>query len=132
MPSHSCPAGTCPRKINPASVAIIGCTLMNTPKNRAGTCRSATRSIAYGTAEASTPAVTAYSRNRGSAVSATDTVTGRKPAAQTRVAVAVPVRPGIRAPTRRFSRMYAAQPPAASRPQPMPIRSLDAPGSTIR
>jgi hypothetical protein len=44
----------------PTSAARTEWTLMNTPKERAGTNRSATRSPAYGTTDASRPAATAY------------------------------------------------------------------------
>ena len=43
----------------PASAASTGWTLMKTPKNRAGTKRSAIRSAAYGTTDAQHPGRTA-------------------------------------------------------------------------
>jgi len=48
-----------PRTMRPVSAAKTGLTLMNTPKNLAGTRRSASRSAVIGTAEHSTPAVAA-------------------------------------------------------------------------
>jgi hypothetical protein len=48
-----------PRTMRPVSAANTGLTLMNTPKNLAGTRRSASRSAVIGTAEHKTPAVAA-------------------------------------------------------------------------
>jgi hypothetical protein len=45
--------------MRPVSAAKTGLTLMNTPKNLAGTRRSASRSAVIGTAEHRTPAVAA-------------------------------------------------------------------------
>ena len=49
--------GDWPRTTRPVSAANTGLTLMKTPKNPAGTRRSASRSATIGTAEHSTPAV---------------------------------------------------------------------------
>ena len=48
-----------PRTMRPVSAANTGLTLMKTPKNLAGTRRSASRSAVIGTAEHKTPAVAA-------------------------------------------------------------------------
>jgi hypothetical protein len=59
IPSHSWPDSHWPRMSIPARAANTGWTLENVPKNCAGRYRSAVRSAAYGTAEDSTPAITA-------------------------------------------------------------------------
>jgi hypothetical protein len=57
--SQSAQPSRWPRTIRPASAAIAGLTLMNTPYTLAGTTRSARRSATIGTAEHSTPATPA-------------------------------------------------------------------------
>ena len=95
---------------------------MKTPKNLAGTRRSASRSATIGTAEHSSPAVGA----RPSAVTVTGWLasaqipTGMYSSADTPAAAAGPRDPGSRAPTARFTRMYPAQQAAASRARKMP------------
>jgi hypothetical protein len=56
---QSAAASDWPRTTRPVSAANTGLTLMNTPKNLAGTRRSASRSATIGTAEHSRPAVAA-------------------------------------------------------------------------
>jgi hypothetical protein len=57
--SQSVNPSDCPRTISPVSAANTGLTLMNTPKNLAGTRRSASMSATIGIAEHKTPAVAA-------------------------------------------------------------------------
>ena len=59
MASQSAGASDWPRTTRPVSAAKTGLTLMNTPKNLAGTRRRASRSATIGTAEHKTPAVAA-------------------------------------------------------------------------
>jgi len=65
--SQSAGGSDWPRTMRPVSAANTGLTLMKTPKNLAGTRRSASRSAVIGTAEHKTPAVAA----RPSAVAVT-------------------------------------------------------------
>ena len=96
---------------------------MNTPKNPAGTNRSARRSATIGTAEQSTPATAA----RPTAVSVTGSCTstqiptGTYRHADRQAAAADPCGPLKRAPTTRLTRMYPAQQVAASSASPMPL-----------
>ena len=62
MPSQSSSASDWCRTSRPISAASTGLTLMNTPKNRAGTRRSASRSHVIGTAEQNSPAAAARPR----------------------------------------------------------------------
>ena len=131
MPAHSCPSSTCPSSTSPASAANTGWTLITTPKKRGGTVRRTTRSQAYGTTELNSPAAAAYPNPAPVSEPATSsTITGMLSTAATSVAAAVACRPGSRAPTSRFSRMYDAQHPAASSPAEIPSQSLLPPGST--
>jgi hypothetical protein len=52
------------RMTSPPAAARTGLRLMNTPKNRAGTRRRASRSHVIGTAEQATPATAACARAR--------------------------------------------------------------------
>jgi len=95
---------------------------MKTPKNLAGTRRSAIRSATIGTAEHMMPAVAA----RPSAITVTGWLartqmpTGTYNRADRPAAAAGPAEPGSRTPTTRFTRMYPAQQTAASRARKMP------------
>jgi hypothetical protein len=105
--SHSAGSSAWPRTTSPASAANTGLTLMNTPKNRAGTRRSASRSATIGTAEHRTPAVAA--RPTAAAVTGwlarTQMPTGTYSRADSVAAAAGPCEPGSRAPTTRLTRM---------------------------
>ena len=57
--SQSASPSDWPSTTSPVSAANTGLTLMKTPKNPAGTRRSASRSATIGTAEHKTPAVAA-------------------------------------------------------------------------
>jgi hypothetical protein len=103
---------------------------MKTPKNLAGTRRSATRSAAYGTTELSTPAATAQPSPPSRSCRIIGSSTGTASSADTVVAAAGACNPGSLAPTRRLSRMYAAQQAPASTPQASPAQSLLGPGRT--
>jgi len=111
-----------PRTTRPVSAANTGLTLMNTPKNLAGTRRSASTSAVIGIAEHSTPAVAA----RPSAAAVTGWLaraqmpTGTYSTADRQAAAAGPCAPGTRAPTTRLTRMYPAQQLAANTARPMP------------
>lgn len=107
MPTHSCPASHCPRISIPASAAKTGWTLEKVPKNRAGTNRRAVRSAAYGIADESRPAMSAYpSGHPASRPSIPSQVsTGRYAAAATRLPMAGACNPGIRCPATRLIRM---------------------------
>jgi hypothetical protein len=63
--SASASASDWPRITRPINAASTGLTLMNRPKNRAGTRRSASRSQVIGTAEHSRPATAARPRAGG-------------------------------------------------------------------
>jgi hypothetical protein len=80
---------------------------MKTPKNRAGTRRSASTSAVIGTAEHRTPAVAA--RPSAAAVTGWPTMaqmpTGTYSSADRQAAAAGPCAPGTLAPTTRFTRM---------------------------
>ena len=111
-----------PSTTSPVSAANTGLTLMKTPKNLAGTRRSACMSATIGIAEHKSPAVAA----RPSAVSVTGWLTriqmptGTYTRADRPAAAAGPWAPGTRAPTTRFSRMYPAQQAAASKARKIP------------
>ncbi len=83
-------------------------------------------SAEYATTELSSPATTAYPTPVHDIVSNT----GRLSNAATADAAAGACKPGSRAPTSRFSTMYAAQQPAASSPAPTPNQSLLPDGRT--
>jgi hypothetical protein len=120
--SQSASASDWPSTTSPVSAANTGLMLMKTPKNLAGTRRSACMSATMGIAEHRIPAVAA----RPSAVSVTGWLTmvqrptGTYSKAESPAAAAGPWAPGTRAPTTRFTRMYAAQQPAASKARKMP------------
>jgi hypothetical protein len=105
--SQSASPSDWPRTSRPVSAANTGLTLMKTPKNLAGTRRSASRSATIGTAEHMTPAVAA--RPRATAVSGwlvrTQIPTGTYSRADRPAAAAGPWVAGSRAPTTRFTRM---------------------------
>ena len=104
--SQSAGASDWPRTSRPVSAANTGFTLMKTPKNRAGTRRSACRSAIIGTAEHRMPAVAA----RPSAAPVTAWLfsaqipIGMYSSADRPAAAAGPWAPGSRAPTTRFTR----------------------------
>lgn len=96
---------------------------MKTPKNRAGTRRSACRSAIIGTAEHRMPAVAA--RPSAAPVTAWLLINAQAPSgtyssADRLAAAAGPWAPGSRAPTTRFTRTYPAQQAAASSASRMP------------
>ena len=93
--------------MRPVSAANTGFTLMKTPKNRAGTRRSASRSAIIGTAEHRMPAVAA--RPSAAPVTAWLLLSAQMPigmysSADRLAAAAGPWTPGSRAPTTRFTR----------------------------
>jgi len=122
MASQSTGASDWPRTRRPVSAANTGFTLMKTPKNRAGTRRSARRSAIIGTAEHKRPAAAA--RPRAAPVTgwlaSAQMPTGTYSSADRLAAAAGPWAPGSRSPTTRFTRMYPAQQAAASRAREMP------------
>src|SRR5262249_34077268 len=96
-----------PSTTRPVSAANTGLMLMKTPKNLAGTRRSACRAATIGTAEHNRPAAAA----RPSATPVTGWLanaqmpTGTYSRADRPAAAAGPWAPGSRAPTTRFTRM---------------------------
>jgi len=105
--SQSASRSDSPSTTRPISAANTGLTLMNTPKNRFGTRRSARMSATMGTAEQASPAIAA----RPSAVTVTGWLIsthipiGTYSSADTVAAAAGPCAPGSRVPTTRFTRM---------------------------
>lgn len=105
--SHADGSSRSPSTRRPTSAASTGLMLMKMPKKWAGTRRNASMSASSGTAEDSSPAVSAHA----SATSVTgrcqhtSTPTGTYASADTVAATAEPSSPGSRRPTVRLSRM---------------------------